>query len=118
MEMVQVKKVQHSGQSSLVEWTDDRGDKKRVFIPTALIKSGHVLREELEFGIEYSAGFDELLKDTEFSQKADCIAKTLQQGGVNDMKSLQNAPRIVGHICGEDIYQIVAALNGAFAKGA
>ena len=44
--------------------------------------------------------------------KANCISQTLRNAGIEDMETLQNAPRILGgHVCGEDIYQIVAELN-------
>lgn len=58
--------------------------------------------------------FSKLLvrSDCKFRAQANCLAQTLRQTNINDMVTLQNAPRIIGrHICGVDIYQLVAELN-------
>lgn len=55
--------------------------------------------------------------ETSFRDKADCISQTFEKANIVDLVSLQNAPRKLGHICGEDIYQIVAELNEVFERG-
>jgi len=41
-----------------------------------------------------------------------CIAQTFAQAGIRCLADVENAPTRVGHICGLDIYQIVAYLLG------
>ena len=110
-QLIQVTVESRSIQSSLVRWEDYSGKVCRTYIMSALVKNGKVPLEELELGIPFDAGWSELLSDTQFSKTADCIAETLERAKITDWKSLQNAPRKLGHICGEDIYQIVATLN-------
>lgn len=44
------------------------------------------------------------------AHQRDCIKRTLAQAGIRDLAALENAPTRVGHICGLDIYLIVAQL--------
>jgi hypothetical protein len=39
-----------------------------------------------------------------------CIKRTFLQAGIRTLKDVENAPTRVGHICGLDIYQIVARI--------
>ena len=41
-----------------------------------------------------------------------CIKSTFTRAGIRDLAGVENAPARVGHICGLDIYQIVAHLLG------
>ncbi len=119
MNETEVKIMSRSGQSVLVAWIDGSGKDRETYVLASLISDeGTIAITELELGIEQMTGFEEMLLDTEFAQQAACIADTLEQAGIKSQKSLQNAPRIVGHICNRDIYQIVEVLNKAFDKGA
>lgn len=42
----------------------------------------------------------------------ECIRRTFESAGIDTLKKLDNAPRTVGHICGNiDIYQLVAHIR-------
>ena len=42
----------------------------------------------------------------------ECIKQTFAQAGIRDLRGVENAPTKTGHICGLDIYQIIALLTG------
>ena len=46
-------------------------------------------------------------------RQRECIRKSFAQAGIRDRAGVENAPTRVGHICGLDIYQIIAHLLGA-----
>lgn len=50
------------------------------------------------------------LTNSNYSEyEKECIRRTLESAGIDTLKKLDNAPGIVGHICGNiDIYQLVA----------
>ena len=41
-----------------------------------------------------------------------CIRDTFAQAGIVDLTGVENAPISLGHICGLDIYQVIARLTG------
>ena len=46
------------------------------------------------------------------SRQLDCIKRTFAQAGITNLAGVENAPRKTGHICGLDIYQVIALLLG------
>jgi hypothetical protein len=46
------------------------------------------------------------------ARQCDCIKRTFASAGIRDLAGVENAPTRVGHICGLDIYQIIAYLLG------
>jgi len=115
-ELIQVTIISRANQSMLVKWVDANGKIRLTYVMSSLIHEGGIPLEELELGIEAGAGWSYLLSGTEFSESAECISAVFEQAKITDWHSLQNAPRKVGHICGEDIYQIVATLNRLLKK--
>ena len=108
--LVETRVISRKGQSELVEWDTDRGV-RRAYLPSGLVVDGEADPDVLSQGIPYGGLYLEILLDSRFSSKAECIAKALERAGMTTLNDLANAPRIVGHICGEDIYQIVAVLT-------
>lgn len=45
-------------------------------------------------------------------RQRDCIKQTFAQAGIRCLADVENAPTRVGHVCGTDIYQLVALLLG------
>jgi len=45
-------------------------------------------------------------------RKCDCIKDSFAKAGIVDLAGVENAPMTVGHICGLDIYQLIARLMG------
>ncbi len=62
---------------------------------------GHYLHFDLDTAL---SGLD--------AQKRTCVKRTFIQAGIRTIKDVENAPTRVGHICGLDIYQIVARILG------
>jgi hypothetical protein len=46
------------------------------------------------------------------SRARDCIKQTFAQAGIKTLAGVENAPTKTGHICGMDIYQIIALITG------
>lgn len=46
------------------------------------------------------------------SRARDCIKQTFAQAGIKTLADVENAPVRTGHICGLDIYQLIALLTG------
>jgi hypothetical protein len=46
------------------------------------------------------------------SRARECIKQTFAQAGIKTLAGVENAPTKVGHICGMDIYQLIALLTG------
>lgn len=117
MSYTEVEVIGRKDASVLVKWRNPTGLLRKTYLPATLVRENSALLEDLELGITHVSGFEEMLLETKFAQKAACLALTLEQAGIDTYKALQDAPRKVGHICGEDIYQVVAALNRVFNKG-
>lgn len=108
---VTVKVISRKGMSELIEWETEHGV-RRAYLPSGMVIDGEEVDEnDLLVGIPYGGVFLEKLLDSRFSGKANCIADTLEQAGMVTIIDLDNAPRKIGHICGEDIYQIVEVLT-------
>lgn len=61
----------------------------------------------------------ELLKETAYADKADCIAQTLERFNLHHGGRWENAPIRTGStICGEDVYRVIAALNETYLQEA
>lgn len=56
-----------------------------------------------------------VLLASKFASKTDCIYRAFEHAGLLELTGIANAPVIVGHICGEDIYQVVAEINRLWA---
>ena len=107
--LVKATVISHKGFSELVEW-ETRHGVRRAYLPTGTVIEGEADQDLLTQGIPYGGIYLEKLLDSRFSGKADCISGALEKAGMVTMRDLDNAPRKVGHICGEDIYQIVEVL--------
>lgn len=55
--------------------------------------------------------FKDLILASSFRDKINCMLPVLENAGIKDYQTLQNAPSILGNFCDVDIYQFVAELN-------
>jgi len=46
------------------------------------------------------------------THEKECIKQTFAGAGIKNLAGVENAPTTVGHICGLDIYQVIALLTG------
>lgn len=46
-----------------------------------------------------------------YRPKANCMIKALEQVGVAQASDLDNLPRLLSKVCGEDVYQVVENLR-------
>lgn len=113
-----VKVISRKGESVLVSW-ENQGMVNKAYIPASLIdEDGKADSDMLGMGIPYETSiWLYALRETEqYRDKAECISQALEQGGCVTDADLHNAPIRVGHVCGEDIYQIVQAILGVFDR--
>lgn len=53
----------------------------------------------------------EILIFSKYHLKANCIAKVLTHLGIRTITDLDNLPRFLSKVCGEDVYQLVEELR-------
>lgn len=77
----EVRKIFHKGQSSVVEWTDDSGNTRRVVVPSGEViqENGTVVVEDVEDGYAYGVEWEKLIH-TRMGPKA--IADVLRKNGI------------------------------------
>lgn len=76
-----VRKIFHKGQSSVVEWTDDADNTRRVVVPSdeVLKENGILVVEDVEDGYAYGVEWEKLIH-TRMGPKA--IADALRKNGI------------------------------------
>ena len=72
-----------------------------------LYSHGQPPSRELPFDLE--AALDALPVE-EYQRR--CLRDAFTRAGIRDLTGLENAPMSVGHVCGLDIYQVIARLTG------
>ena len=53
----------------------------------------------------------EVVIQSKYLQKANCMIRALTQAGVSHVDDLDNLPRALPKVCGEDVYQVVTELR-------
>lgn len=93
--MIDVKIIQQTGRSALVQWVED-GKLKRATIPVEVIKDNQVLEVNLNMGIPYGLNWASLI---ELSATSECLEQELHRVGVWTAEdALGNAEKIRGAI--------------------
>ena len=85
-----VRKIFHKGQSSVVEFTDDAGDNKRVVVPSSEVikeKDGTFVVEDVEDGYGYGVEWEKLIH-TRMGPKG--IAEALRRNGIWTLEDYAN----------------------------
>lgn len=60
--------------------------------------------------------FRRVLRRTKYRDKINCLIKMFENAGIVDDETLQQAPILLGHVCGCDIYDLVRTINEAIAE--
>lgn len=73
--MAKIKVIQQEGESALVEWLNDKGHLKRVYLPHNLIKTGadgelHAGAKALKSGIPFGLPWSTLIDKSNFDPEA------------------------------------------------
>lgn len=55
--------------------------------------------------------FKELIMESSFRDKINCILPVLEKVGIDNWQKLQNLPVLVSNFCGVDVYQFVQEMN-------
>lgn len=83
-----VRLIEHKGESALVEWLDEDGLYRRVYVPKARLDAGTVATADLGKGIPYGLPWEEWIEVTATPEH---IANELRRQGVWEWRDMNNA---------------------------
>lgn len=99
--MIDVKIIQQSGHSALVEWLDN-GKRKRATIPQGVIQDNQVLKSDLEMGIPYGIEWSKVI---ELSASSEDLQQELYRVGIwTADDAINNADRLRGAL--QKVYSV------------